>query len=272
MQEQIITIYCVCDEFLRAYGHKQDPQARMSDAEVMTVALVAATFFVGNQERSRIFLHEHGYIPKMLSRSRFNRRLHALPEALWQALFALLGEAAKQSDRTGEYVVDSFPVPVCDNIRIWRCHLYQEEKFRGKIASKKRFFYGVKVHLLIAGNGRPVEITLAPGSVADINAFRGLPLDLPAGSEIHADAAYTDYTVEDMLRQQADITLIAARKKNSTRQVPGWVTYLSQHTRKRVETSISQINTRFAKRIHAVTPHGFELKVFLSVLAFAITG
>ena len=178
MQEQIITIYCVCDEFLKAYGHKQDPQARMSDAEIMTVALVAATFFVGNHERSRVFLYEHGYIPTMLSRSRFNRRLHALPDTLWQALFYVLGEAAKQSNPTGEYMVDSFPVPVCDNIRIWRCKLYQDEAYRGKIASKKRFFYGLKVHLLIAGNGQPVEMVLAPGSVADITAFRGLPLDL----------------------------------------------------------------------------------------------
>lgn len=272
MQQQIITIYCVCADFLAAYGHQEDPQTQMSDAEVMTVALVAATFFVGNQERSRVFLQEHGYIPKMLSRSRFNRRLHALPDALWQALFALLGEAAKQSNSTGAYVVDSFPVPVCDNIRIWHCKLYDQEMYRGKIASKKRFFYGVKVHLLISGDGQPIEFSLAPGSVADINAFRGLPLDLPRGCEIHADAAYTDYTVEDMLKQQADITLIAARKKNSTRQFAGWVTYLSQHTRKRVETTISQINLRFAKCIHAVTPQGFELKVFLSVLAFAITG
>ena len=91
--------------------------------------------------------------------------------------------------------------------------------------------------MLIAGNGHPVEILLEPGSVADINAFRSLPLDLPQDAEVHADAAYTDYTVEDFLGKYAKIDLIAARKKNSTRQVPGWVTYLSQHTRKRVETT-----------------------------------
>ena len=254
MQEQIITLYCVCADFLAAYGHQEDTQATMTDAEVMTVALVAATFFVGNQERSRTFLHEHGYLPKMLSKSRLNRRLHALPDTLWQALWSLLSEVAKAGNQTGEYVVDSCPVPVCDNIRIRRCKLYRNEAFRGKIASKRRFFYGLKVHLLIAGNGQPVEIVLAPGSIADITAFRGLPLDLPEGAEIHADAAYTDYQVEDFLREQAGMDLIAARKKNSTRSVAGWVTYLSQYTRKRVETTFSQINTRFAKRIHAVTP------------------
>jgi len=272
MHEQIITLYCLCADFLAVYGHHEDPQARMTDAEVMTTVLVAATFFVGNQELSRRFLQEHGYMPTMLSKSRLNRRLHALPDTLWQALWQVLAEIAKHNNPTGAYVVDSCPVPVCDNIRIRRCKLYRNEAYRGKIASKQRFFYGVKLHLLIAGNGQPVEIVLAPGSMADITAFRSLPLDLPTGAEVHADAAYTDYALEDRLQEQQGLTLLADRKKNSMRPVPGWVAYLSEYTRKRVETTFSQINRRFAKCIHAVTPRGFELKVFLTVLAFAITG
>src|SRR5678816_639530 len=109
MQEQIITIYCLCADFLVAYGHQEDPQAKMTTAEVMTVALVAATFFTGNQELSRCFLKEHGYIPTMLSKSRFNRRLHALPDTLWQALFALLAHIAIKTNPTQEYIVDSCP-------------------------------------------------------------------------------------------------------------------------------------------------------------------
>ena len=117
MQEKIITIYCLCADFLTAYGYRDDPQAQMTTAEVMTVALVATEFFVGNQERSRVFLKEHGYIQRMLSKSRFNRRLHAIPDTLWQALFALLAEITKATNPTNAYIVDSFPVPVCDNIR-----------------------------------------------------------------------------------------------------------------------------------------------------------
>lgn len=39
MQEKIITLYCVCAEFLAAYGYQDDPQAQMTTAEVMTVSL-----------------------------------------------------------------------------------------------------------------------------------------------------------------------------------------------------------------------------------------
>lgn len=123
LPERIITIYCLCDDFLKALGVVDDPQAQMSTAEVMTTALIAADMFGGCFEQSRAFLRSHGYFPHMLSKSRFNRRLHALPEALWQAFGHLLSGVALQTNASGEYGVDSLPVPACDNIRIRRCRL-----------------------------------------------------------------------------------------------------------------------------------------------------
>jgi hypothetical protein len=55
-------------------------------------------------------------------------------------------------------------------------------------------------------------------------------------------------------------------------QLPGWMEYLRLHYRQRVETSFSQITDRLARSIHAVTARGFELKVFLTILAFSILG
>ncbi len=76
MQTEIITIYCLCVDYLAALGYHDDRQAAMTTAEVMTVALVAARFFKGCLESSRQFLVEHGYRRQMLSKSRLNRRLH----------------------------------------------------------------------------------------------------------------------------------------------------------------------------------------------------
>lgn len=45
MNDTITTIYYLCDEFLKAIHHRDDPQVRLSTSEVMTVPLVAATFF-----------------------------------------------------------------------------------------------------------------------------------------------------------------------------------------------------------------------------------
>jgi len=270
MQECIITIYCLCDEFLKTYGFVDHPWTDMSTAEIMTTALVAADRFGGCFEQSRHFLHSHGYIPHMLSKSRFNRRLHALPESLWQGLFALLSAVAKRTNRSGEYIVDSCPVPVCDNIRIRRCHLYRGEAYRGYIASKRRYFFGLRIHLLVTATGQPVEFLLAPGAHADITMFKALPLDLPPGSTIYADAAYTDYEWEDLLAQGPHLHLVVPRKVNATRTMTACQRYLCHYLRKRVETSLSQITASFARTLRAVTHRCFELKIGLALLVFAI--
>ncbi len=161
MDDTITTTYYLCDEFLKAIGHRDDPQVRLSTAEVMTIPLVACAFFSGNLEVSRSFLDEYGYIKKAISKSRFNRRLHAIDPCLWRTLFDLLAEVFKHEHPEQTYVVDSLPVAVCDNIRIRRCKLYPPEKhgktFRGYIVSKRRYFYGLRVHLVVSGRGEPVE-------------------------------------------------------------------------------------------------------------------
>ncbi len=271
---QIIAIYCFCDDFLQSRGHKDAPQAKLTTAEVMTLALAAVTLFSGNQDRCRCFFVEHGYIKTRLSKSQFNRRLHQIPEVLWQAMFALLAEVHKDASENQPYAVDSLPVSVCDNIRISRSHLYPRRKwgeaFRGFIASKKRYFYGLRVHLVMTTGGLPVEVMLAPGAEADISAFRRLQLDLPDNAHVFADAAYLDQH-EEALLADAGLHLVAPRRKNSKSPLPPWVSYIARHERKRIETVFSQIVSALGRKVHAVTPQGFELKAFLTVLAYTLT-
>jgi hypothetical protein len=55
LDDTITTTYYLCDEFLKSVGHRDDPQARLSTAEVMTIPLVACALFSGNIEASRSF-------------------------------------------------------------------------------------------------------------------------------------------------------------------------------------------------------------------------
>ncbi len=63
MDSQIVAVYCLCDDLLKALYHHEDRQCQMSDAEVMTTAIIAMLYFRGNFEAARRFLHDHGYIP-----------------------------------------------------------------------------------------------------------------------------------------------------------------------------------------------------------------
>ncbi|HSM56201.1 MAG TPA: hypothetical protein VK879_08610, partial [Candidatus Sulfomarinibacteraceae bacterium] len=76
MDDEILTIYCLCDELLQAVGHRDDPQCQMSSAEVMTVAIVAARCFGGNFALASRWLHRPEWMPVVLSKSRFSRRLY----------------------------------------------------------------------------------------------------------------------------------------------------------------------------------------------------
>jgi hypothetical protein len=117
--------------------------------------------------------------------------------------------------------------------------------------------------------GEPVEFCLAAASEADISIFKEMSLELPEGSIICADKGYTDYHYEDLL-EEVGLHLKAQRKKRSKRPMPAWEEFLSKPTRQYIETVFSKLSTLFSRKIHAVTPRGFELKIVCFLLAFSI--
>jgi hypothetical protein len=262
-------LYCIIDDLLKAIGHHEDSRRSMSDSEVLTTAIVAAFYFGGNVEHSRRFLHGTGLVPRMLSRSRLNRRLHAVAE-LAHTLFHQLGSVLKQMSISTHYLLDSFPVAVCDNIRIARSRMLKGEQWRGRNCSKRRYFYGVKVQVMTTEEGVPVEFAFLPGEANDVRGLEVLPLELPEGSTIFMDSGYTDYAAEDAAQELDAVTFAVQRKRNSKRGDDPWRAYYKQLMRKRIETVFSQITAMFPRHIHAVSFRGFLLKVSLFVIAFAL--
>lgn len=270
MDTNIVAIYCLCDDLLKAFHHPADPQQQMSDAEVMTTAIVAALYFRGNFELARHLLSSPLYIPQMLSRSRFNRRLHRI-QHLFIFLFQTLAAVWKHLNSESIYVIDSFPLIASENCRVSRSKIYQGQSFYwGYQASKKRFFYGVKLHLMVTEKGEPVEFFLSPASFADVKGLEVFPFEIQQGSIVYGDKAYNDYDIEDWLMEGDNIRLLPLRKKNSKRSVPAYVEFVQRIKRKVVETTGSLLTQLLPKSIHAVTPEGFELKLMLFVLALSV--
>jgi hypothetical protein len=223
------TYYCLTDEMLQASGHTEPWQRTFSDAE-------AGDHCAGSRRHFQRQLRQSQGLPEV----RWLHAGHALEEPvqptlaqghrrpLLRTLFFMLAEVHKtrEDEKPREdgskdesvYLVDSFPVPVCDNIRIDRCKLYQDEEYRGYTASKRRYFYGLKIHVLVTSSGDPVEVFFTPGSRNDTRALKQFDFDLPDGSTIHGDKAYNDYDFEDLLAEAAEINLSPLRKKNSKRK------------------------------------------------------
>jgi hypothetical protein len=180
----------------------------------------------GNFERSRALLHSSGMMPRMLSRSRLSRRLSRLSE-LVQLVFLQLGLTLKELTLESGYSLDSFSLPVCDNIRISRCRLARGTEFHGYLASEHRYFYGVWVQVLVTVEGLRVEFCVLPGSLSDLAGLAELPLQLPAGAQVAADAAYS-YSPIKLIRQSFNNRQLGLSNKSGHE-----VAFPVLHTRKK---------------------------------------
>src|SRR4051812_4457472 len=109
----IVTIYSIIDDVMKTLEHESHVLAKVSDAEILTVAVVAACYFRNHQERTLCVMIGMGYLSQRISISRFNRRVHALSD--WLGLIMeQLGQVFAQGE---SFILDSMPLPVCKRVR-----------------------------------------------------------------------------------------------------------------------------------------------------------
>ncbi|MCG8332543.1 MAG: IS982 family transposase [Chitinophagales bacterium] len=268
MEDFTIAIYCFVDDYLKDRHLKEGARRKLSDAQIITTAIVAARYFSGNFVKARLYLKEaHQF--DFPDKSNFNRHLHRLAPTI-SSLFFALGQTLKELNLSSQYMIDSFPVAVCRNIRIKRCKLLKGKAYRGENLSKREYFYGFKVQVITTLEGLPVEYFICAGSYHDITAFKSMNIDLPPQSELFADSAYIDYELEDYYKELELIDLLAVRKSNSKRPDHPAMEFIKKFMRKRIETTFSEITAFFPRKIHVVTIQGFILKVVLFIFAFTL--
>jgi hypothetical protein len=268
LPDKVIAIYCFVDDLLKGIHHPTKEGCRTSDAEIITTALVSALVFKGNQCVSIDYMRSHNMAPLLPDKSGFTKRLHRLCDLLY-LIFMQTGGLIKQLNTSHCYILDSFPLPVCQNIRIRRSKLLKGEAFRGFCASKQQYFYGVKVQVIATEDGIPVEFCFVPGSEHDSEAIAQLLWDFEQGDKIYDDSAYTWYLFEE-IAQEAGIEVLTARKSNSKRKDEPYVAYLKNRFRKKIETTFSGITNLLPKALHCVSPEGFFIKALLFLMAFQV--
>lgn len=124
--------------------------------------------------------------------------------------------------------------------------------------------------MITTAQALPVQFYIHAGSFVDITAFKSMPVDLPQGIQLYADAAYTCYEIEDLLAACEQVEMRVCRKCNSKRKDEPYMAFLKAYYRKRIETTFSGITDFFPKKIHAVTPQGFILKLILFIFAYTL--
>jgi hypothetical protein len=262
----IVAIYVVVDETMRRLGHRSHVLARVSDAEVVTVAVVAAKYFANNHERALWALYGRGYLSGRLSTSRFNRRVHALADWLVLLLDVLGALVVHGQALICDFVVDSFPVPVCRRVRARRCRKVRGRVYCGSCAAKKEKFFGWRLHLVCTLDGVPVAFELLPASYHDLTPIHELTAALPAGAHVYADKAYNSAPDEASILSATGVRLVPLRKDNMIPNTAAEQAGLRAF-RKTIETLNSQLEAMGVQRLRARTNAGLHLKVHASLLA-----
>jgi len=258
--DQTIVIYCICDEVLKSLDLSDDKQCKMSTAEVMAFSIMSGMLYGYNYRLTRLMSLNHKYFHKILSHSQLVRRIHQVPEKAWMMTFLTL-QFFLRNEENDCFIVDSFPVKAYENHKSFRAKIFSSKEFHGYCASKKQYFFGIKVHMIINSDGVPIEFSFAPGRESDISNFRNLNLNFSKNDLILGDKAYTDYTFEDLLRESGGIQVLAKRKKRHKRQHNSAHESLLSKQRNYIETVFSCIVRRMPRYITARTEKGFCLKV-----------
>ena len=265
MNEQVIAIFCICDEIVKSFRCLENPQHKMTTSEVMTFALISAMHYRADYRTTRLISMSLRYFPNILSYSRLVRRIHSIPDHVWWAIFHALQMYLRKSD-SEHFVVDSFPIKAYENHKSFRAKIFRGKEFHGYTASKKQYFFGIKVHMIVDETGIPIEFCFTPASTSDIAGLKELPCMLPEGSVLFADRAYNSYSLEDDLLQMAGIYLIPRRKKNLKKQHSTSLEFILNNTRNRIETVFSSIVSRMPRYIRARTEKGFYLKITFFII------
>lgn len=258
----IVAVYVVIDDVLKLAQHHSHRLSQLSDAEVLSVAVIAALYFHNHQERTLYVLERMGYLSGHLSISRFNRRLHALRDWLGMVL-AVLSEVFAQH---AVYLIDSMPLPVCKRSRAGRCRKVRGPVYYGYCAAKDEPFFGWRLHLVCTPDGVPVTFSVLPAACHDLTPIHDLTACLPSGALVVADKAYNSGQDEASILAHTGVRLVVKRKANMLPNCPADEALIRQH-RQRIETVNSQLENMGIQRLHARTNEGFLLKVHASLLA-----
>jgi hypothetical protein len=272
---KIIAAYCIIDETLSQLGHRSHYHAQVSDAEVLTLAVVAAMYFHNHHERTLCVMYGMRYISKPLSTSRFSRRLHALAHLL-EFVVEVVGELFAGEE---VFIIDSMPAPVCKYVRAFRCRKIPAAPAEGRhyfgwCAAKKEKFYGWRLHLISTPAGVPVRFMLLPAAWHDLTPIYELTYGLAKGAKLYGDKGYISALVKRQLRptysreQRDGLWLIAKHKKNMAPNSYEERVGLAEY-RHSIETRNSQLENMGVQRLHARTNAGFALKMLASLLALA---
>lgn len=246
---------------------------QMTDIEVITLALVAEYLSISSENCLFVKLRceYKRQFPRLISRARFNirrRKLQWFINEVAAQMANLLGSPNET------LIIDSAPVPICENARITRSKICKDDvevlPDCGWNAIHKKYYYGFKLQLIVTEKGIPIMGSLYPASCHDTHALKSLNEIERTDCEVLADKGYLSTGLQTSLFDELKIKLITPLRSNMTKTPSQW-NPSRRYKRKRIETIFSQLLDQFnLRKNYAKTLDGLISRILTKIAAFSV--
>ena len=249
VQKIMKTVYDV--HFPNAENHRPGRNPDCPYSDILTIAwlleYIGADSEHSGYRRLKVKLRTlFAYLPE---RSRFNRRrrnLSMASEVLRQAL-------TDYCPKTDVFLVDSFPIPVCDFKRAkasksdlkWADASGTLATY-GHCATKSLgTFFGFRGHLISRVDGVPVDFAIASADIDDREVL-GVLSQGGRYPMVLGDKGYVSASLQRELLETENTCVFATHRSNQKQQYPETFRKLQVRLRRRIETTLSQLTQQFS--------------------------
>lgn len=273
----LLEMFCDVDTFcvtmaeageMKQITQKQrGPQAQLCISEIITLLI---HFHQSHYRDFKAYYTQYvcqqlrGEFPGLVSYTRF---VELMPTALGTMTLYLMG---RMGQTHGIAFIDSTPIPVCHNKRI-----FHHKVFEGLAGPRGRpgknsmgYFFGFKLHLVVNDQGELLSFLLSPGNVDDRKPVPSLVKHL--WGKLFGDKGYISQPLFEQLfaKNLQLITFPKKKKKPETRLIPLFDKLLARK-RSIIETINDQLKN-ISQIVHTRhrSPTNFLLNLFGGLLAY----
>ena len=172
--------------------------SKLSDAALLALMCLKVQYQVATWRKFCQLVSDVMPSLPMLEYSRFMRRCKNLIP-IFQSIRSGLIEISSYGDIA---IIDSFPLPLCQDHRKFRAILFQCFADIGYNATKQKYYYGFKVHVVTDTQGLILNYELTPASIHDAKAAPEVIENCPCPFII-ADVGYVGKKLQHIFRKWA---------------------------------------------------------------------
>lgn len=265
--EDIFTVwYVLVDDahqvLQRQFGEwrRRGPKPVFSDSEVITVALIADTYFAGDEDKALSFVRQYHIqmFPLLPAPGQFNYRRRALCLIIEQVRRLIISQWDLLQTREGDTdtlrLTDSAPIPVCtytrarQNKTMLQAMGQDRSLYFGVMPSRKAGLFGFRLHVSASFEQVIDSWLLAPASIHD-GQVTGLYETQESGALAEllmlGDGAFNNPGWLASLRYKhgANLQIWALPRRDTRKPWPAQFRAVVAKVRRRVESAFSVLCT-----------------------------